>query len=56
MMILHFSVDFFYIAFTPYAHGKIHSQRQWRRRKRLMEAFTTMNNDNISMLKFFDLN
>ena len=44
------------MAFIPYARSKSHSQREWRRRKRLIEELTTMIDNDISLLKFFDSN
>ena len=44
------------MAFIPYARSKSHSQREWRRRKRLIEELTTMIDNDISLLRFFDSN
>ena len=47
---------YFYMAFIPYARSKSHSQREWRRCKRLIEGLTTVIDDDISPLRFFDSN
>ena len=46
----------FYMAFIPYARSKSHSQREWRRCKRLIEGLTRVIDDDISPLRFFDSN
>ena len=46
----------FYMAFIPYARSKSHSQREWRRCKRLIEGLTTVIDDDIFPLRFFDSN
>ena len=44
------------MTFIPYARSKSHSQREWRRRKRLIEELTTVIDDDISPLRFLDSN
>ena len=41
--------------YTPYARSKNHSQRERRKRKRIMEKFTATIDDSISPLTYFDL-
>ena len=47
---------YFRMTFIPYARSKSHSQREERRCKQLIEELTTMIDDDISRLRFFDLN
>jgi hypothetical protein len=42
--------------YTPYARSKNHSQREWRKRKRITETSTTAINNDLPPLSFVDSN